>query len=1428
MTRGTQPAWADKDYGSEPWEDNTDNHTEEMPQDNGSQDNEISRNSGQHVGGWSDQTAYRVRGIIAEELANIVCKLSADANRFAQDRNDGPASSVVSDAQKAACCGKNKIVDPATSVEDMVQEASSNDESRCDTSANILSAQEAEGLNLNKIEHAVVSQEASCQTENIAEDTNCVDVMRKVDARDNLKDNSNLADSKAKEDANSVGNKVEDAVTATSEMATYLVNQNDKELAYIAGILAAGAAYSVGNRSDVQKAAYLAGVRAVDAAYRMANETASSFDDIKLADSTNTDKSDVEAETAAYLAGIRAVEVAHRKAEEKAYMNGIKDAKEVISTKGKVEEPFSKAKARDIAASDLNGKDELLFDRGEECSDIEELGRMSELIVERFAPSTDSAKTEEIKEKDLSERLKIDKTTKDKLQGTSAKNVEPFIDMATFDEMPIKKANSVLRQPCAEVENASEGFCSSEKTNASTTKRNNDKHSKIKCNTKCNPQSIDKLQKTERDCDKSDKSQMKKAMQKQDNEAEAFYVSFDSQTTNTETLKADEKDNHQNTPDVTGKPFIDMATFDEMPIKKAETLLRPPGKETEFVPPNHCEKPKKNARKKKLTTSDSSSKSNEVRHDTCDDINHLNTVPQKQNNAAEAFFVSFDSQSENTKNLLSSEKDSSHSTPKLTGESFIDMASYDEMPIKRAEALLRPPREIQAHDNAVDLTNKDNGTRRKQDSNTVTDSINVSNDKKHDTGDSNYIDGADTQSKNGAADAFFVSFDPPAVDKCPKKKTKKDIPDTSNHEDRPFIDMATFDDMPIKKADALLRPFGNEDEYKSVGNDTISGKTDSVKTKVKRLVRKKGQYGTLEHNKLIENENATRKEKMESVPATDDSLNTQSKNGAADAFFVSFDPPAIKCPKKKAKKDIPDTSNNEDRPFIDMATFDDMPIKKADALLRPFGNDGDGKSVGNDTISGKIDSIKTKVKRLVRKKGQYGTLEHNKLIENENAMRKEKMESVPAMVDSFKTSDDDNSDTKIIKRPPKLVAKKAQYGSVAHNNQIKEGNDIQKKKLSSIKSSLDTWKTKEEEVPKKRAEYGSVAHNNQIKLDNAMRKRRMEEIHSNLDTWNAPNPGSKYSLQRKAEWDPVREPGKYGSVAHFHQIKSNNAKRKKRMNNIQSSLDTWNRPNPGSMYSLKRKDEWTQVSDTRKYGSVAHYHQVKQTQGNNKRMIKGASSRISTWQPKNKMNLLQANNQKGTGGKTLGTHNKVSVRNTDYNTERSELSPRKNDHKLSSWSRYGSTARTGEYEDDQDDVSYSYPRNKTQYDKYPPANGRHSQYRNDYNDESSVSNKCMQQKQSKIPRLVIANNGEGLASSRNKVPKSSLAFEVNHGNRYREVNPLTIDLGGESWNKDYSNWQFQDSARSGSRPLSCRSDGSSCIPIKTVSLKRKLYYYKIA
>jgi hypothetical protein len=121
----------------------------------------------------------------------------------------------------------------------------------------------------------------------------------------------------------------------------------------------------------------------------------------------------------------------------------------------------------------------------------------------------------------------------------------------------------------------------------------------------------------------------------------------------------------------------------------------------------------------------------------------------------------------------------------------------------------------------------------------------------------------------------------------------------------------------------------------------------------------------------------------------------------------------------------------------------------------------------------------------------------------------------------------------------------------------------------------------------------------------------------------------------------------------MNQIKQENARRKSRLTQVVSNLDTWNKPNPGSMYSLKRKDEWQPVYDHRKYGSVAHFHQAKDANIEQRFLVKKATTKINTWQPKSKMELLH---------KTPRQPNDTGIRSVTTTT--------KNDHLLGNYSRY--------------------------------------------------------------------------------------------------------------------------------------------------------------
>lgn len=508
------------------------------------------------------------------------------------------------------------------------------------------------------------------------------------------------------------------------------------------------------------------------------------------------------------------------------------------------------------------------------------------------------------------------------------------------------------------------------------------------------------------------------------------------------------------------------------------------------------------------------------------------------------------------------------------------------------------------------------------------------------------------------AEAFFVSFGKDEQDNTDniKKSCTKRFPNK--------VKQAADNEKqvtPVKRAEALFIPAFEPSESDP---GQWSGRKSSERDD--RIKRKKTKYGSVEHHDQIKTDNEIRQNRLEEIQTKVDSWKvSESDDNFLKRGLNAFEP----VPKSVKYGSV--AHNNM--------------IKKDNAMRK--------KRI--DNASTKVDSWKTNEEdesclyypnmrsyKPVPKPAQYGSVEHNNQIKRDNFLRKKKLDDIHTTLDCWKTKETNYSYLQPKMRDYELAPKPAGYGSVEHNNQIKKNNAERQTRLGKIQTTLDTWSTpnpgskyslkrKDEWEPvldpKK---YGTAAHFHQIKSDNAMRKNRLNKIHSNLDTWNAPNPGSRYSLKRKDEWEPVLDPKKYGTTAHFHQIKSDNAMRKRRLNTIQSNVDTWNTKNPGSKYSLQRKDEWEPVYDIRKFGSVAHYHQVRKTHAYNRSMINNASTKLNTWQPKSKMNLLHASNQKGVERNPNMKNQKASVTYVRQGVDRGRTTQRSADHSVSSWSRH--------------------------------------------------------------------------------------------------------------------------------------------------------------
>ncbi|XP_045199606.2 uncharacterized protein LOC123553924 [Mercenaria mercenaria] len=137
---------------------------------------------------------------------------------------------------------------------------------------------------------------------------------------------------------------------------------------------------------------------------------------------------------------------------------------------------------------------------------------------------------------------------------------------------------------------------------------------------------------------------------------------------------------------------------------------------------------------------------------------------------------------------------------------------------------------------------------------------------------------------------------------------------------------------------------------------------------------------------------------------------------------------------------------------------------------------------------------------------------HNILTIRGNTLKKQMIESTPTKFDSWKENEKDESYLHPNMKQYKLAPELAQYGSVEHNNQIKNNNIMFKKKLENITSTLDTWKTKDtdcsDQQPKmkgyingdKSAEYDFKENNYLTQSDNAVKKTREDKIQNNIDT----------------------------------------------------------------------------------------------------------------------------------------------------------------------------------------------------------------------------------------------------------------------------------------------------------------------------------------
>ncbi|KAH3851237.1 hypothetical protein DPMN_093716 [Dreissena polymorpha] len=98
----------------------------------------------------------------------------------------------------------------------------------------------------------------------------------------------------------------------------------------------------------------------------------------------------------------------------------------------------------------------------------------------------------------------------------------------------------------------------------------------------------------------------------------------------------------------------------------------------------------------------------------------------------------------------------------------------------------------------------------------------------------------------------------------------------------------------------------------------------------------------------------------------------------------------------------------------------------------------------------------------------------------------------------------------------------------------------------------------------------------------------MKGIHKRVDTW-------KTTEKSCSDFDPGNLEGiRLSGAFHFRMVQRKIAARNRKINAITSKLDTWKEPNPGSEFPMDKNNNWAAVKDPRKFGSVAHFQQSKQ------------------------------------------------------------------------------------------------------------------------------------------------------------------------------------------------------------------------------------------
>ncbi|XP_052763992.1 uncharacterized protein LOC128205954 [Mya arenaria] len=235
-----------------------------------------------------------------------------------------------------------------------------------------------------------------------------------------------------------------------------------------------------------------------------------------------------------------------------------------------------------------------------------------------------------------------------------------------------------------------------------------------------------------------------------------------------------------------------------------------------------------------------------------------------------------------------------------------------------------------------------------------------------------------------------------------------------------------------------------------------------------------------------------------------------------------------------------------------------------------------------------------------------------------------------------------------------------------------EGNepmDFSPKNEEDCPNSLAAWKTSARNYNyneyaagnSKEIKYGSVQHFNQMKKQNSMQQKRLNNVSNKIDSWKPESmrniPVSQKSMQ-------------YGSVDHFRKIKEDNARRNQKLTKVKSKLETWNEANQGSINSIQRKDDWRPVVNPKEFGSVAHYHQSKMKYQKQSKCLNQVKSKISTWQPKEKMTALRMPRQVVPANNEHVKSLKMSIRNATSKINSRREMTKTDKGQAPSWSRY--------------------------------------------------------------------------------------------------------------------------------------------------------------